>query len=172
MSFTTVLNLVFIEKYFLNLQVIKTHSYESIYYLILGCILVYSNLSLKSQNFVNTRKYSMFEKDLEKQKVQKNESSFIQSKIFNDSKINKVSKNKINQKKIASISATRFSSSMNIYGLLNSQQKALQYNSDVDMITFFHRKSPFFTTNPVNNSASIVVSWSLNHGLIWDSTCI
>lgn len=73
---------------------------------------------------------------------------------------------------IATVSATRFSGSMNAYGLLTSNQKPLQYNSDIDIVTFVHRKSLFFNTAPASNSGAIVTSWSLNRGLSWDSTCI
>ncbi|MEW6773136.1 MAG: T9SS type A sorting domain-containing protein [Bacteroidota bacterium] len=61
---------------------------------------------------------------------------------------------------------------MNAYGLLSTQQKSLHYNSDIDIVTFTHRKSPYFSTNPVNNSGSIIISWSLNRGVTWDSTCV
>ncbi|GAB4204446.1 MAG: hypothetical protein Fur0023_12240 [Bacteroidia bacterium] len=73
---------------------------------------------------------------------------------------------------IAVVTASRFSGSMNAYGVLTSYQKPLQYNSDVDIVTFAHRKSPFFSTNPISNSGSIVFSWSLNKGTTWDSTCV
>jgi len=73
---------------------------------------------------------------------------------------------------VAVVSATRFSGSMNAYGVLVSQQKTLQYNSDVDIVTFAHRKSPFFSTSPVSDNGSIVFSWSLNKGTTWDSTCV
>lgn len=73
---------------------------------------------------------------------------------------------------VAAVSATRFSGSMNVYGVLTSNQKPLQYNSDIDIVTFTHRKSPFFNTSPASNSGSIVQSWSLNKGTTWDSTCI
>ncbi len=74
--------------------------------------------------------------------------------------------------KVAVVSATRFSGSRNAYGVLVSQQKPLQYNSDIDIVTFVHRVSTYFTTAPADNSGSIGVSWSLNHGTNWDSTCI
>lgn len=73
---------------------------------------------------------------------------------------------------VAVVSAQRFSGSMNAYGLLVSQQRVLNYNSDVDIVTFAHRKSPYFSTNPVSNSGSIVFSWSLNKGTTWDSSCV
>ena len=73
---------------------------------------------------------------------------------------------------IAAVSATRFSGSMNAYGVLTSNQKPLQYNSDVNIVTFTHRKSPFFNTSPVSNSGSIIQSWSSDRGTTWDSTCI
>jgi len=73
---------------------------------------------------------------------------------------------------IATVSATRFSGSMNIFGVLTSNQKPLQYNSDIDIVTFVHRKSQFFTTAPISNTGSIITSWSLNRGITWDSTCI
>jgi hypothetical protein len=73
---------------------------------------------------------------------------------------------------VTSVSATRFSGSMNVYGVLVSQSKPLHYNKDVDIVTFAHRKSPYFTTNPANNTGSIIFSWSLNRGSSWDSTCV
>ncbi len=68
--------------------------------------------------------------------------------------------------------ASRFSGSMNAYGVLTSQQKPLQYNSAVGVVTFVHRKSPFSTTAPASNSGAMETSWTTNNGTSWDSTCI
>ncbi|HPQ07874.1 MAG TPA: T9SS type A sorting domain-containing protein [Bacteroidia bacterium] len=99
-----------------------------------------------------------------------NENSFTPQRINNNHQLQN-QKNGTNPN-VTVVSANRFSGSMNVYGLLTTQQKPLQYNKDVDIVTFAHRVSPFFTTSPVSNSGSIVFSWSLNHGNTWDSSCV
>ncbi|MCX7728417.1 MAG: T9SS type A sorting domain-containing protein [Bacteroidia bacterium] len=86
--------------------------------------------------------------------------------------VNSKTSKKGGNQQIAVVSANRISSSTNIFGVLVSQQKPLHHNSDVDILTFCHRKGPYYTTSPANNSGSIIFSWSLNKGVTWDSTCI
>lgn len=81
-------------------------------------------------------------------------------------------KSGIETPKIASVSYQRFTGSRNIFTALNSTTKPLSYNSDLDLVSFVHRVSPYFTVVPNDNSGAIVVSWSLNKGVSWDSSCI
>ncbi len=64
--------------------------------------------------------------------------------------------------------------SMNIYGMLVSQSRPLQYNDNVNAISFIHRKSQSYVASPSSgsNSGSIVAEISSNWGATWDSTCI
>jgi hypothetical protein len=62
--------------------------------------------------------------------------------------------------------------SMNIYGMLVSQTRPLQYNDNVNAVSFIHRKSASYTAAPANNSGGIVAMISSNWGNTFDSTCI
>jgi hypothetical protein len=64
--------------------------------------------------------------------------------------------------------------SMNIYGMLVSQSRPLQYNDNVNAVSFIHRKSASYVASPASgsNSGSIVSMISSNWGSTWDSTCI
>ncbi|MBI2722330.1 MAG: hypothetical protein HYX39_09165 [Bacteroidetes bacterium] len=65
-----------------------------------------------------------------------------------------------------------FTSSTNIYGVLIDGQKPLQYNPDLNAVSFIHRKSPTYAAAPFSNSGAIVAMISTNWGGTWDSTCI
>ncbi|MBA3662940.1 MAG: T9SS type A sorting domain-containing protein [Bacteroidetes bacterium] len=60
----------------------------------------------------------------------------------------------------------------NIYGVLVSSSKPLQYNSSLNAVSFIHRKSSTYTAQPVSNSGAIVAEISTNWGATWDSTCV
>jgi len=66
--------------------------------------------------------------------------------------------------------------SMNTYGMLVSTTRPLQYNPNVNAVSFVHRKSDFYTPSPnVPNTAAsgvIVAEISTDWGNSWDSTCI
>ncbi len=60
----------------------------------------------------------------------------------------------------------------NVYGVLVGQTRPLQYNDNVNAVSFIHRKSTSYPASPSNNSGSIVADISTNWGTTWDSTCI
>lgn len=66
--------------------------------------------------------------------------------------------------------------SMNCYGMIGSNQRALQYIPALDAISFIHRKSDFYAETPslpsTAKSGVIVAEISTNWGTTWDSTCI
>lgn len=70
------------------------------------------------------------------------------------------------------VSATRFTGSMNAFGVIVSQSKALSYNAGINTVAFVHRKSATYTPTSNGNSGSIVVMYSNNPCSGWDSTCI
>jgi hypothetical protein len=78
----------------------------------------------------------------------------------------------------AAIQWNAISGSMNIFGVLYSNQRALQYNDELKTVTFVHRKSntyspsPFPSPDPGATSGAIVTQVSTNWGATWDSTCI
>lgn len=76
------------------------------------------------------------------------------------------------QQKSAATTWQAFSASMNAYGMLVSHSKPLQYNKDLNAVTFIHRKSPSYQVSANGNSGSIVSMVSSNFGQTWDSTCI
>jgi len=67
---------------------------------------------------------------------------------------------------------TRISSSMNIFGNLYSSTKPLQYNSNVNTVTFVQRKSPTYTPSSNGNSGSVVVYLNKDLLNVWDSSCV
>ncbi len=127
----------------------------------------------KIQRPSNAVPVNMAEREMKKQNIHEPNASVATSERKNTvrPKLN-ANRNGSGHQQIAVASATRFSGSRNVYGVLVSNQKPLQYNSDIDIVTFVHRASPYFITAPVDNSGSIVASWSLNKGTSWDSTCI
>ena len=74
--------------------------------------------------------------------------------------------------KISAVTATRFTGSMNAFGVLVSQSKPLSYNAAINTVAFVHRKSATYTPSSNSNSGSIVVMYSNNPCTSWDSTCI
>lgn len=66
--------------------------------------------------------------------------------------------------------------SMNVYGMMLSGQRPLQYNKALNAISFVHRKSDYYAESPLlqltARSGVIVAEISANGGATWDSTCI
>jgi hypothetical protein len=62
--------------------------------------------------------------------------------------------------------------SMNIYGMLVSLSKPLNYDARLNAISFIHRKGTTYDAQPVSNSGAIVAHITTNWGATWDSTCI
>ncbi|MDX2173469.1 MAG: T9SS type A sorting domain-containing protein [Bacteroidota bacterium] len=71
-----------------------------------------------------------------------------------------------------SISWKAIAGSMNVYGQLVSQSRPLQYNDNVNAVSFVHRKSSSYVGFPASNSGNIVAEVSTNWGSTWDSTCV
>jgi hypothetical protein len=69
------------------------------------------------------------------------------------------------------------SGSMNVYGVLVESSKPLQYNEDLNAVSFVHRKSAYYTPSPAPTSTTaesgvIVAMVSQNWGATWDSTAV
>lgn len=62
--------------------------------------------------------------------------------------------------------------SRNVYGVLVSGQKPLQYNSGLNAVSFVHRVSNTYVIQPSDNSGGIMADYSTNWGATWDSTAI
>jgi hypothetical protein len=62
--------------------------------------------------------------------------------------------------------------SMNIYGMLVSGTRPLNYNASLNAVSFVHRKGASYTAAPTSNSGAIVAEISSDWGTTWDSTCI
>ncbi|MGZ4037948.1 MAG: hypothetical protein ACXVPQ_08990, partial [Bacteroidia bacterium] len=67
-------------------------------------------------------------------------------------------------------SCVHFAASYNALGVYIGGQECLQYNADVNAVTFVHRASPSYSTVPNGNSGTIVAKYSTNAGTSWDST--
>ncbi len=69
------------------------------------------------------------------------------------------------------------SGSMNIFGVLTAEQKPLHYNDELDAVSFIHRKSSTYISNPVASpstaaSGVIVGMVTTDWGVTWDSSAI
>lgn len=69
-----------------------------------------------------------------------------------------------------------FASSMNIYGVSISYAKPLQWNDELNAVSFIHRKSPTYSISPTPISQAetggIVAMISTDCGANWDSTAL
>jgi len=65
-----------------------------------------------------------------------------------------------------------FSNSTNIYGVTINAAKPLQYNNDINVVSFIHRRPINYIGAPVNNTGVIISLISANQGTTWDSTCV
>lgn len=61
--------------------------------------------------------------------------------------------------------------SMNIYGVLSSQSKPLNFNDNLNAVSFVHRKGGSYVAAPADNSGAQVARITTNWGATWDSTC-
>ena len=65
--------------------------------------------------------------------------------------------------------------SQNIYGLLVSQQRPLQYNDNLNAVSFIHRKSASYVASPAPAATAasgvMLAEISNDWGVSWDSTC-
>lgn len=73
-----------------------------------------------------------------------------------------------------STSATwqKFAGSANIYGVLVSSSKPLQFNPALNAVSFIHRKSASYNALPASNSGAVIAEISTDWGATWDSTCV
>lgn len=74
--------------------------------------------------------------------------------------------------KIAVVTATNFTGSMNYLSYLLSSQKILHYTKDINAVSFVARKSTTYSASSNSNSGTIVGLWSTNLGTTWNETCI
>ncbi len=76
----------------------------------------------------------------------------------------------------STISWNLLTGSMNIYGMLLSESQPLQYNNELNAVSYIHRKSATYQSTPAipatAQSGVIVGMVSSNWGSTWDSTCI
>lgn len=86
-------------------------------------------------------------------------------KVKNNSSANKAASS-------AATSCTHFSGSANAFGFYQDGHEGLQYNADVNAVSFVHRCAPSFTSIPNGNTGVMVAKWSVNNGTNWDSTVV
>ena len=86
--------------------------------------------------------------------------------------INEAAKDASIQNPPTNISWKLIAGSRNTFGMGLSATRPLQYNDNVNGVSFIHRCSATYSGAPVNNSGAIVAEISTNWGATWDSTCI
>jgi len=78
--------------------------------------------------------------------------------------------------KTSSITWQNISSSMNIYGMVIGFSKPLQWNDELNAVSFIHRKSPTYVISPVPATTAatggILAMVSTDCGSSWDSTAV
>src|SRR6218665_264768 len=72
---------------------------------------------------------------------------------------------------------SKFTGSMNIYGMLVSNSRPLQYHDNLNVVTFVHRKSNSYQASPTPATTGaatgvLVCQVSSNLGATWDSTAV
>lgn len=72
----------------------------------------------------------------------------------------------------AAATCTKFSGSANAFGIYQDGHEALQYNADLNALSFVHRCSSTYTSIPNGNTGVVVAKYSTNQGVNWDSTVI
>lgn len=132
---------------------------------------IYFSLTLFSQNSAITKKATGFKNGQSQYIPEENISTItgVNTPVrISGAKHQVITENTM---KVAA-AATKFTSSMNVFGVLNSTSKPLQFTPNVNIISFIHRKSPTYVTSPFSNSGSVVGMISSNNGISWDSTCV
>ncbi|MBA2611639.1 MAG: T9SS type A sorting domain-containing protein [Bacteroidetes bacterium] len=103
----------------------------------------------------------------------KNKGAFEKDKLNNNKSTAPIKELVGPAEKDASVTSfNAFSSSANIYGVTISSEKPLNYNDNVNVVSFIHRRSSTYVGSPVDNTGVIVAMISSNWGAGWDSTCI
>ncbi|WP_317898754.1 T9SS type A sorting domain-containing protein [Aurantibacillus circumpalustris] len=78
--------------------------------------------------------------------------------------------------KTSAITWQNISSSMNIYGVVIPYSKPLQWNDELDAVSFIHRKPSTYVMNPIPASTAatggIIAFVSTDCGSTWDSTAL
>lgn len=82
-----------------------------------------------------------------------------------------------NTSTIGAVNWKAFTGSMNMFGVLVASSKPLQYDDELNAVTFVHRKSNTYVPSPVPtsvgaNTGVLVSMVSQNWGTSWDSTMI
>jgi hypothetical protein len=80
-----------------------------------------------------------------------------------------------NGKSSAAVTVIKLTGSMNVFGVLVSQSRPLQWNDNVNAVSFIHRGSPSYVAvgaNATGKSGNIVAELSTNMGTTWDSTAL
>src|SRR5215216_3106479 len=70
--------------------------------------------------------------------------------------------------KIAAVTATKFTGSMNVLGYLISSEKPLTFTKGINAVSFIARKSSTYTATSNSNSGTIVGHTSTNFGASWE----
>lgn len=87
--------------------------------------------------------------------------------------VTKVAATAVQEKNTSNVTSfTGFSTSYNIYGVTSSYAKPLQYNDNINTVSFIQRKSASYIGSPNDNTGVIVAMISANWGVNWDSTCL
>ncbi len=75
----------------------------------------------------------------------------------------------------APFTVSKIGSSINVFGVYYSFQKPLQWNDNINGLSFIYRQSPTYSavgTNATGKSGTILALLSNNMGTTWDSTCM
>jgi len=72
----------------------------------------------------------------------------------------------------ATVNWQLLSGSEDMQGSNYGYNRPLQYNADLNLVSFTHLKKQSFTTSPANSKGDVIVVCSSNNGQTWDTTCV
>jgi hypothetical protein len=73
---------------------------------------------------------------------------------------------------MSAVPFTKLTLAPNVHGYEASEAVPLNYNDQVNTVTFFTRKGPGYISSPNNNDGSIVAYIGTSFGTVWDSSCV
>ncbi|MCE3228264.1 MAG: BNR/Asp-box repeat protein [Bacteroidetes bacterium] len=62
--------------------------------------------------------------------------------------------------------------SRNVYGVTQAASRPLQYNAQLNAVSFVHRSGVNYNAAPFNNTGALVTTFSSDWGATWDTTCV
>ena len=143
--------------------------------LLIGALLLITIASNSQTKFKPSGKIDYAEKMLKKERLlMRAESISSQNAVINPSNDESSSSQSANSSQPINTWGV-IGGSQNIYGVLVSEQRPLQYNDNLNAVSFIHRKSASYVASPAPAATAasgvMLAEISNDWGVSWDSTC-